>query len=141
MDLNKVMLIGRVGGDPEIKYSQGGKAFARFSLATGAKWKNEAGEKQERTDWHNVTVFGAMADSVVKNFVTKGKQLYVEGELRHDKVEGADGTTKYFTKVVVGGFGSKLILLGGGSGDGAGSRKASSDNKDDDWDTGGDIPF
>jgi single-strand DNA-binding protein len=115
--LNKVMLIGNVGRDPEIVYFKSGDAVAKFSLATTEKWKSKEGEQKEKTEWHNVEVFGGAAE-VVKNYVEKGKQLYIEGQLQTDKYE-KDGVTKYSTKVVVRGWGGKLVLLGSGGGGGA----------------------
>ena len=77
MDLNKVQLIGRLTKDPEVKQTQAGKTMAIFSVATGKSWKNEAGEKQERTEFHNAVVFGKVAD-VVNMYCKKGKQVYVK---------------------------------------------------------------
>ena len=129
--LNKVCLIGHVGRDPEIVYFKSGDGVAKFSLATTEKWKSKEGEQKEKTEWINVEVFGGTVE-VVKNYVEKGKQLYIEGQLQTDKYE-KDGVTKYATKVVVRGWGGKLILLGGG-GKGAAKREAPKQTSDSDAD-------
>lgn len=108
MDLNKVQLIGRLTKDPEVKQTQGGKTMAMFSVATGKSWKNEAGEKQEKTEFHNVVVFGKVAD-VVNMYCKKGKQVYVEGELQTRSWDDPQGNKKYRTEIIV----SNVILLGG----------------------------
>jgi len=108
MDLNKVQLIGRLTKDPEVKQTQAGKTMAIFSVATGKSWKNEAGEKQERTEFHNAVVFGKVAD-VVNMYCKKGKQVYVEGELQTRSWDDPQGNKKYRTEIIV----SNVILLGG----------------------------
>ena len=108
MDLNKVPLIGRLTKDPEVKQTQAGKTMAMFSVATGKSWKNEAGEKQERTEFHNAVVFGKVAD-VVNMYCKKGKQVYVEGELQTRSWDDPQGNKKYRTEIIV----SNVILLGG----------------------------
>ena len=108
MDLNKVQLIGRLTKDPELKQTQAGKTMAMFSVATGKSWKNEAGEKQERTEFHNAVVFGKVAD-VVNMYCKKGKQVYVEGELQTRSWDDPQGNKKYRTEIIV----SNVILLGG----------------------------
>lgn len=108
MDLNKVQLIGRLTKDPEVKATQSGKTMAMFSVATGKSWKNEAGEKQEKTEFHNVVVFGKIAD-VVNMYCKKGKQVYVEGELQTRSWDDPTGGKKYRTEIIV----SNIILLGG----------------------------
>lgn len=108
MDLNKVQLIGRLTKDPEVKQTQGGKTMAMFSVATSKSWKNEAGEKQEKTEFHNVVVFGKVAD-VVNMYCKKGKQVYVEGELQTRSWDDPQGNKKYRTEIIV----SNVILLGG----------------------------
>ena len=131
--LNKVTLIGNVGRDPEIIKFTNGDSCAKFSIATTEKWKSKDGEQKEKTEWHNVEVFDGVV-KVVQDYVTKGKQLYIEGQLRTDEYE-KDGVKKYATKIVVRGWGGKLILLGGGGG---GARKpapakaADVDDGDDD---------
>lgn len=110
--LNKVMLIGRLGKDAEIRHTQNGKAIANFSLATSEKWKDQSGQPQERTEWHRVVVFGNLAD-IVQRYVTKGSLIYVEGKLVTRKWTDNQGVEKYTTEVVLDGFSSKLTMLGG----------------------------
>ena len=85
--VNKVILVGNLGRDPEIRYTQGGEPIANFSLATNEAWTDKAGQKQERTEWHNVEVFGKTAQ-VVRDYVSKGRQVYVEGTHPHERVDG-----------------------------------------------------
>lgn len=107
--LNKVLLIGHLGGDPESRYFQDGTAIASFSIATSEKWTAKNGEKKERTTWVRVEVIGKLADVVMK-YVGKGSKVYVEGTLRVDAVE-KDGKTNYYTKVLLQGPGSKFLML------------------------------
>lgn len=111
--LNKVALIGNVGRDPEIRYTQSGEPIANFSLATTEKWTGKDGNKQERTEWHRVEVFGKTAQ-VVRDYVQKGKQLYLEGQIAYDEWIDKDGNKRNTTKIKISGPQSKLVLLGGG---------------------------
>lgn len=114
--LNKVQLIGNVGQDPEIVTFKSGDKVAKFTLATTEKWKGKNGKEDgERTEWHRVEVYGGTAE-VIENYVQKGKQLYIEGQLQTDKWEDKDGKDRYTTKVVVRGWGGKVILLGSSGG-------------------------
>ncbi|MFC0668352.1 single-stranded DNA-binding protein [Azotobacter chroococcum] len=109
--LNKVMLIGNVGGDPEVRYSQNGTAFANITLATSESWKDkQTGQQQERTEWHRVVFSGKLAE-IVGQYVTKGQQLYIEGKLRTREWE-KDGIKRYTTEILVGVEGS-MQMLGG----------------------------
>ena len=112
--VNKVVLIGHLGKDPDIKYLQSGEPVANFSLATSEKWTDKSGEKQERTDWHRVEVFGKTAQ-VVRDYCQKGKQVYVEGQIRYDEWTDKDGNKKFMTKIRVSGFGGRIVLLGSGA--------------------------
>lgn len=97
--LNKVMLIGRLGRDPEIRYSQDGRAVVNFSMATSQQWSDrDSGEKKERTDWHRVVVFGKLAE-ICSQYLSKGRLVYIEGRLQTRSYE-QDGVTKYITEVV-----------------------------------------
>jgi len=96
--VNKVLLIGRLGKDPEVKYSQGGSAFCSFSLATSESWKDkQTGEKKERTEWHNIIMFGKVAE-IAGEYLKKGSQVYLEGSLQTDSWE-KDGVKRYTTKI------------------------------------------
>ena len=116
--LNKVMLIGNLGKDPEIRYMQSGEPIANFSLATNEVWNDKSGQKQERTEWHRVEVFGKTAQ-VVRDYVTKGKPVYIEGSIRYDEWTDKDGNKRNMTKIRVSGPGSRLVPLGS-RGEGAG---------------------
>ena len=114
--LNKVLLIGRLGADPEIKQMVNGKSVARLSLATSQSWKDKnTGEKKEKTEWHRIVVFNEGLVNVVQQYLKKGAQIYVEGQLstRKSKDEQS-GQDKYSTEIVIQGFNSSLTMLGGG---------------------------
>jgi single-strand DNA-binding protein len=124
--VNRVILIGNLGRDPEIRYTQGGEPIANFSLATSERWTGKDGQKQERTEWHRVEVFGKTAQ-VVRDYVTKGKPVYIEGSIRYDEWTDKDGNKRNMTKIRVSGPGSRLVLLGsrGEGGGGGGGRGGS----------------
>ena len=110
--VNRVILIGNLGRDPEMRYTQGGEPIANFSLATNETWTDRSGKKQERTEWHRVEVFGKAAQ-VAGEFLTKGRQVYVEGSIRYDEWTDKDGNKRNTTKIHIGGPNSRLVLLGG----------------------------
>jgi len=110
--INKVILVGHVGGDPEIRTTQDGKELAKFSLATTDSWKDKTtGERKDRTEWHRVVVFSQGLAQVIKNYVRKGSKLYIEGSLQTRKYAGEDGIERYTTEVVLQGFSSNLTML------------------------------
>ena len=112
MSLNKAQLIGNVGQDPKLSATKEGKEIASFSLATSESWKDKnTGEKQSKTEWHNMVVFSQGLVNVIKNYVKKGSKLYIEGKLHTRKWTDKNGIDKYTTEVVLQGFDSKLILL------------------------------
>ena len=115
--LNKVLLIGRLGNDPEIKQMVNGKSVARLSLATSNTWKDKnTGEKKEKTEWHRVVVFNEGLVNVVQQYLKKGAQVYIEGQLSTRKwKDEKTGQDKYSTEVLIQGFNSSLTMLGGGS--------------------------
>jgi single-strand DNA-binding protein len=136
--VNKAILIGRVGKDPEIRHTAAGQTVATLSLATSETWKDKDGAKQERTEWHRLVIWGKLAEAVVQPYVRKGDALYVEGRIQTRKWQGQDGQDRYSTEINV----SDLQMLGG-------SRQAEPPNRGtaDDYQapTGGDfnddIPF
>ena len=115
--LNKVQLIGRLGADPEIKQMVNGKSVARLSLATSQSWKDKnTGEKKEKTEWHRIVVFNEGLVNVVKQYLKKGAQIYVEGQISTRKwKDEKSGQDKYSTEVVIQGYNSSLTMLGGGN--------------------------
>jgi single-strand DNA-binding protein len=116
--LNKVLLIGRLGADPEIKQMVNGKNVARLSLATSQTWKDKnTGEKKEKTEWHRIVVFNEGLVNVVQQYLKKGAQIYVEGQLSTRKwKDEKSGQDKYSTEIIIQGYNSSLTMLGGGSG-------------------------
>jgi single-strand DNA-binding protein len=116
--VNKVILIGNLGADPEVRYMPSGDAVSNVSLATSESWRDKnTGETQERTEWHRIVFFGKIAE-VVKQYLHKGSKIYVEGKLRTRKWQGQDGQDRYTTEVVVDINGTMQMLDGrGGGGD------------------------
>jgi len=116
--VNKVILIGNLGAEPEVRYMQSGDAVANVRIATSESWRDKnSGETQERTEWHNVVFFGKVAE-IVKQYVHKGSKIYVEGQLRTRKWQDKEGHDRYTTEVVVGVGGTMQMLdgrPGGGS--------------------------
>ena len=115
--LNKVLLIGRLGADPEIKQMVNGKSVARLSLATSQTWKDKnTGEKKEKTEWHRVVVFNEGLVNVVQQYLKKGAQVYIEGQLTTRKwKDEKSGQDRYSTEILIQGYNSSLTMLGGGS--------------------------
>jgi len=114
--LNKVLLIGRMGADPEIKQMVNGKSVARLSLATSQSWKDKnTGEKKEKTEWHRIVVFNEGLVNVVQQYLKKGAQVYIEGQLSTRKwKDEKSGQDKYSTEIIIQGYNSSLTMLGGG---------------------------
>ncbi len=119
--LNKVMLIGNLGADPEIRSFQNGGKVANLRIATSETWKDRnTGERQERTEWHTVAIFSEGLVGVVERFLRKGSKVYIEGQLQTRKWQDQSGQDKYSTEVVLQGFNSTLTMLDGRSGGGGG---------------------
>ncbi len=112
MSINKVILVGNVGQDPEIRSIADGREIANLSLATSESWKDKStGEKKEKTEWHRVVIFSQGLVNIVKNYVKKGTKLYVEGSLQTRKWTDAQGVEKYTTEIVLQNFNSSLQIL------------------------------
>lgn len=108
MSVNKVILIGRLGDDPEVRYTAGGSAVANFSIATSEKWTDkDSGEKKERTEWHKIAAWGKLGE-ICGEYLKKGKQVYIEGHLQTRSWDDKDGNKKYMTEVVA----STMVMLG-----------------------------
>ena len=145
--LNKVQLIGRLGADPDVKQMVNGKNVARLSIATSQSWKDKSsGERKEKTEWHRVVIFNEGLVNVVQQYLKKGAQVYVEGQLSTRKwKDEQSGQDKYSTEILIQGYNSSLTMLGGGNQNPVTSQEnkqisednniASQDNLDDD------IPF
>ena len=111
--VNKVILVGNLGRDAEVRYTPGGAAVARFSIATTEVWNDKGGQRQERTEWHNIDLWGKQAESL-SEYLVKGKQVYIEGRLQTDEYTDKDGVKRKSTKVRC----EKVVLLGSGGGGG-----------------------
>jgi single-strand DNA-binding protein len=107
--VNKVILVGNLGNDPEVKYTQGGMAITTLSLATTSVRKDKDGQQIEKTEWHRVKLFGKLGE-IAGEYLKKGRQVYIEGSIRYDKFTGQDGVEKYFTDIVA----DEMQMLGGG---------------------------
>jgi single-strand DNA-binding protein len=117
--VNKVILVGNLGRDAELRYTPGGAAVSKFSVATTETWNDKAGQRQERTEWHNIDLWGKQAETLTE-YLVKGKQVYVEGRLQTDEYTDKDGVKRKSTKIRC----ERVVLLGGGAGRGAGTSRA-----------------
>lgn len=142
--VNKVILVGNLGRDPEIRYTRDGTAVANLNLATTETWNDAQGQRQERTEWHRVVAFGKLAE-IAKEYLSKGRQVYIEGRLQTRSWDDKDGNKRYTTEVKA----DQMVMLGG-RGDGGGgtsSRDSSSTDRGGDFDqapfeaTDDDVPF
>ena len=121
--VNKVILVGNLGNDPEIRTFGNGGKVANFSLATSENWRDkQSGERREKTEWHRVAVFGEGLVGVIERYVKKGSKLYIEGKLQTRKWQDRDGNDKYTTEVVLQGPGTTLTMLDSAGGQGGGGR-------------------
>lgn len=122
--VNKVILVGNLGRDPEVRHTQDGKPIVNMRLATTETWRDRnSGEKKERTEWHNVVIFNENIAKVAEQYLRKGSSVYIEGQLQTRKYTDKDGAERYTTEVVLQNFRGELVMLGGrgGAGEGAGS--------------------
>ena len=143
--VNKVILVGNLGKDAEVRVTPGGQSVASFSIATTENWTSKEGEKKEQTEWHRIVLWGKSAESL-NEYLTKGKQIYVEGRLQTRQWDDKDGNKRYTTEI----RGDRIVLLGGGGGGGGArpqTRSASSQGADEPMGepvselTDDDIPF
>lgn len=110
--INKVILVGNLGNDPEIRYMPNGKAAANLTLATSESWKDQSGQLQERTEWHRVSMFGKLAE-IAGEYLRKGSQVYIEGKLQTRKWQDQQGQDRYTTEIVLDPFNGVMQMLGG----------------------------
>ena len=142
MSVNKVMLIGNLGRDPEIRYTTSGQAVANFTLATTEKYTNKAGDKQEDTEWHRIVAWGRLAE-ICGEYLTKGRMVYIEGSIRTRSWEDKEGNTRWTTEIVA----RNMQMLGGQGGRSEASSApdekapADFDIEDDSFGSDDDIPF
>ena len=144
--LNKVMLIGNLGKDPELRYTTSGVAVASFSIATSESWKDQEGNMQERTEWHNIVAWRKLAE-ICGEWLKKGKRVYIEGRIQTRSYDDKNGVKKYITEIIA----DDMIMLDGGGGAGrsasAGGAQAAEGNVAPGTDTSGgsqkddDLPF
>jgi single-strand DNA-binding protein len=111
MSVNKVILVGNLGKDPEVRYTQTGSAVANFSVATSEQWNDRDGKKQERTEWHNIVVWGKQAEHCGQ-YLSKGRQVFIEGSIRTRSYDDKSGNKRYITEIVA----QRIQFLGGGGG-------------------------
>lgn len=124
--VNKVILIGNLGKDPEVRHTQGGDPVVSFTLATGETWKDkDSGERKERTEWHRVVIFNDRLGEIAEKYLKKGSRVYLEGGLQTRKWTDPSGQEKYTTEVVLARYRGELTLLGDANGGERGSREAS----------------
>lgn len=144
MSLNKVLLIGNLGKDPELRFTPAGRGVARFPVATSEQWTDQSGERQERTEWHNVVVWGKQAETCAQ-YLAKGRQVFIEGSVRSRQYDDKDGNKRYITEIIAqrvqflggrGGDGGGGAARGGGGGGGMGDVPPPESSAEDD-----DIPF
>jgi single-strand DNA-binding protein len=125
--INKVILVGNLGKDPEIRRTQDGRPIANLRVATSDSWKDKnSGERRERTEWHSVVIFSEGLCRVVEQYLKKGSKVYIEGQLQTRKWQGQDGQDRYSTEVVLQNFNGQLVLLdrpSGGAGAGSGMQE------------------
>jgi single-strand DNA-binding protein len=142
--VNKVILVGALGRDPEIRSMQNGKQIANLSIATSEKWNDKrTGEKRERTEWHRVVIFSEGLANIARDYLKKGSKVYIEGALQTRQYTDKEGVERYSTEVVLQGFGSTLKMLGN---NGGGDNKHSAANHDNntapaDDELNDEIPF
>ncbi|MFH2012159.1 MAG: single-stranded DNA-binding protein [Pseudomonadota bacterium] len=137
MSVNKVILIGRLGSDPEVRYTSDGTAVATFRIATTKKWSNQQGEKEEKTEWHRIVAWRRLGE-ICGEYLSKGKQVYIEGELQTRSWEDKDGNKRWATEVVA----SSMQMLGSPADqDRTGKSFGGGSNQDTGFDTEDDIPF
>ena len=113
MSVNMAILVGNLGKDPEVRFTQSGRAVANFSIATSEQWTGQDGNRQERTEWHNIVVWGKQAESCGQ-YLSKGRQVFVQGSIRTRSYDDKEGNKRYITEVVA----QRVQFLGGGSGGG-----------------------
>jgi single-strand DNA-binding protein len=137
--VNKVILVGNLGKDPEIRRTQDGRPIANLSIATSDTWRDKAtGERKEKTEWHRVVIFSEPLCKIVEQYLKKGAKVYIEGALQTRKWTDQAGVEKYSTEVVLQGFNSTLTMLDGRSGSGAsGGNFGSDDSSGGDFGSGG----
>ena len=144
MSVNKAILVGNLGKDPELRYTPSGTAVCTFSLATSERFKNKQGEQQERTEWHNIVVWAGLAE-ICGKYLTKGKQVYIEGRIQNRSYDDRDGNKRYISEIVANEM--QMLSRSGDQGGGGGSRppipseEPSASSQEPPFNPDDDIPF
>ena len=126
MSVNKAIIVGRLGGDPELRFIPSGRAVANFNIATDSVWKDRDGQRQKQTEWHRIVVWGPQAETCSK-YLAKGREVYVEGEIRTRSYDDKDGNKRYVTEIVA----RDVRFLGGNQGGGGGGGGGGRGGRDD----------
>ena len=135
--VNKVILVGNLGKDPEVRHLEGGAAVANFSLATSESYKDKtSGERKTITEWHNIVLWRGLAE-VAEKYLKKGDSVYIEGKIRSRQWEDKEGKTRYTTEIV----GDSMVMLGGRGGSGSGTQSSEKDVVTSDTEDTDDLPF
>ena len=134
--VNKVILVGNLGNDPEVRYMPNGNAVANLSLATSESWKDPQGQMQERTEWHRLTMYRRLAE-IAGEYLKKGSQIYVEGKLQTRKWQDQSGQDRYTTEIIV----DQMQMLGGRGGEGGGQNQGNNQNQGGGQNQGGQPPM
>ena len=138
--VNKVILVGNLGKDPEVRYTPNGKAVANLTLATSESWKDQSGQMQEKTEWHRVSMFGKLAE-IAGEYLTKGSQVYIEGKLQTRKWQNKEGQDQYTTEIVLDPFSGVMQMLGGGRNNGGNNQSSQNQGQQNQGGTDfGDFP-
>lgn len=139
--VNRVILVGNVGKDPEIRSTNDGREIANLTIATSGSWRDKSsGEKREKTEWHRVVAFGNVVN-VIKNYVKKGSKLYIEGQLQTNKWTDNNGQDRYSTEIVLQGYNSNLTMLGSRNASGGDNSQGGYQEPDNSHDVDDEIPF
>lgn len=138
--INKVIILGTLGRDPEIKYTADGRPIANLSVATSEKWKDKSGNKQERTEWHRVVIFGKLAE-IAGEYLSKGSTVYFEGKLQTRKWQGQDGQDRYTTEIVIDQRGTMQMIGGKRKDDGYNQDSQQQSYPNNVQEDDGEIPF
>ena len=144
MSVNKAILVGNLGKDPELRYTPSGTAVCTFTLATSERFKNKQGEQQDRTEWHNIVVWAGLAE-ICGKYLTKGKQVYIEGRIQNRSYDDRDGNKRYISEVVANEM--QMLSRSGDQGGGGGGRpttppeEPSASSQEPPFNPDDDIPF
>ncbi len=132
--VNKVILVGNLGRDPEVRYTQANQKIVHLAIATSERWRDKSsGEQREKTEWHRVVIFNENLADVAERYLAKGRSVYLEGQLQTRKWTDQSGVEKYTTEIVIQRFRGELVLLGGGGGDMSSDDRGQLGGPDDDY--------